>query len=158
MTFIPYQYQIKAPSQGRYTGGQAAAAEQPQLILDSIIVPVSKTIDLADINDGAAGTPGVVYEHDYFLYHPVDLSIQRLWLSTEEDTTQQEFSIQLVQRLDGAFTELSAAQSYTILPEEPDFLDSVFAPDGGAVYLRVRSTYQSTLVYVTLELLTTKVP
>ncbi len=153
--FVPHQYVAKRPTMLPMQAPTGGGQQPPQVVIDSIVVPLSRVIDLSEIaGPGTIGSAGVVYERDYFLYHQLDYAAQALVISTDEDTTQTDFSIEVVT---GA-TSLSAERVYEVLPKTPDRFDVTLIADGDApVFLRVRSTYQSTLVYVTIELLTSKV-
>ncbi len=152
--FIPYEYKIRRPNLQPSTGGSGAGGNVPQVIIDSIVIPVSVTIDLSTIaGAGVTGSPGTVYEREYFLYHQEDYAVQGVWISTDEDTDQSDFAVQLV----SATLDLSEERVYQTLPKEPDRFDAALIGDGGPIYLRVRAPYQSTPLYVTIELLTSRV-
>lgn len=152
--FIPYEYKIRRPNFQPSTGGSGAGGEMPQVIIDSIVIPVSVTIDLATIaGPGVTGSPGTVYERDYFLYHQEDYAVQGVWISTDEDTAQTDFAVQLVSET----LDLTEERVYRTLPKDPDRFDATLIGDGGPIYLRVRASYQSTPLYVTIELLTSRV-
>lgn len=152
--FIPYEYKIRRPNIMPSGGGGGGGAAGPQIIIDSIVVPLSVTIDLATIaGPGVTGVAGTIYERDYFLFHQEDYAVQGIWISTDENTSQDGFSVQLVSE----DSDLSESRHYEVLPKDPDRFDSTLIGDSGSIYLRVRAAYQSTPLYVTIELLTSKV-
>lgn len=152
--FIPYEYKIRRPNMMPGTSSGTDGSAAPQLVFDSIILPLAVTIDLATIaGPGVTGTPGTVYERDYFLFHQEDYAVQSVWISTDEDTAQTDFAVQLVSEA----TELSEERTYQTLPQTPDNFPATIIGDSGPIYLRVRAAYQSTPLYVTIELLTSKV-
>lgn len=116
-----------------------------------VIVPVSRTVRLDEVQGEAVVVPGTIYEHDYFLLHPIDGAIQRVWFASSLGTAQTSFSLQLV---NDTGKELSAAVAYSNLPIVSTVLtEQVGAGAGGPVYLRVKAESQPARLFVTVELL-----
>lgn len=147
--FDPYQYRVKVPNRPMSMGQSAAPAAQEPLVIDSILMPVSKTLDLTLISGGT---------FDYFLLHQLDFSFSRFLLSVAQPVAQTQFSVQLIAVLNGAEFELSEERSFEALRQEPAVIESIGSVPEAAIYARVRTTFQTTLVYVTLELLTSRTP
>ncbi len=154
--FIPYQYAVKTPMAGFASMAQPGVP-QFTINVESITYPIGKQIDLLQMNNGSPGVPGLVYVKDFFLFHSTDVNIDRvLWSASEEVTQSSLFSLQLVTK-DGE--GLSTDNSYNVLPKlSREIIPAVYTPDAGEpVFLRVRSTYQTTQLYVTIEMITSKV-
>lgn len=131
----------------------------PQFVItvESITYPIGKQIDLLQMNGGSPGVPGRVYLRDFFLFHSTDVNIDRLLWSASDDVAQDnKFSLQLV-TTDGE--GLSMEQAYSSLPKTgKEIIPAVFTPDQGKpVFLRVQAVYQTTQLYVTVEMVTSKV-
>ncbi len=154
--FIPYQHGVRTPMAGFQPLTQPAV---PQFVInvESITYPIGKQIDLLQMNGGSPGVPGRVYQRDFFLFHSTDVNIDRLLWSASADVQQaNKFSLQLV-TTDGE--GLSLEQSYSSLFKTgKEVIPAVFTPDQGKpVFLRVQSVYQTTQLYVTIEMVTSKV-
>jgi hypothetical protein len=154
--FVPYQHAVRSPMAGFQPMAQPAV---PQFVInvESITYPIGKQIDLLQMNGGSPGVPGRVYVRDFFLFHSTDVNIDRLLWSASNDVAQAyKFSLQLV-TTDGE--GLSIEQGYATLPKiGKEVIPAVFTPDNGKpVFLRVQSVYQTTQLYVTVEMITSKV-
>jgi hypothetical protein len=154
--FIPYQYAVRTPMAGFQPMAQPSV---PQFVInvESITYPIGKQIDLLQMNNGLPGVAGRVYVKDFFLFHSTDVNIDRLLWSASADVLQdKKFSLQLV-TTDGE--GLSLEQSYSTLAKEgKEIIPAVFTPSQGKpVFLRVQAVYQTTQLYVTIEMVTSKV-
>lgn len=131
--------------------GSPAQPESPWRRLYRVIVPVSRAIDLETVSGEVVPVPGTIYQYDYFLMHPSDGAIQRVWFAASTPAEQSEFSVQLVNR-DGE--ELSEGRSFTELPTAATSLfEQVGAIGSEAVFFRVNAEAQVAILYVTVELL-----
>ncbi len=154
--FVPYQHAVRSPMAGFQPMMQPAV---PQFVInvESITYPIGKQIDLLQMNNGSPGVAGRVYTKDFFLFHSTDVNIDRLLWSASADVAQSvKFSLQMVtENGEGLSQEIS----YANLPKSgKEIIPAVYTPDAGKpVFLRVQAEYQTTQIYVTVEMITSKV-
>lgn len=119
-------------------------------------IPVSRSLRLDEIQGPGAPTPGTVYQYDYFLTHPTDGSIQRIWFAASEPTAQTvPLRLQIV---DDEGTELSPERAFSVLPVVATLAaEQVGVLSGNALFLRVNAESQTAVLYVTVELLVAEV-
>lgn len=138
--------------------GPSAQLPVTQIIIDSIMIPVSRDIPLATIAGGSPGIPGVLYTADYFLVHDGPFAPKALLLSAAKNVDQPGMQAQILQQADGRVLFLSPNVSIPYIGPTPVEIPFAADPDGGTIYVRIRALYQSTVLHATLELLTSKVP
>lgn len=145
--FIPMQFAPQGP-----LGGTAPVMQTDPLPSPfQARVPVSRTCRLDEISGEVVPVPGQVYEHDYFLLHPLDGAIQRVWFAASIPTAQTNFRMKLV---DGDGVELTPYVSFNALPIKSTIAaDQIGATAGAAVYLRIQTESQPARLFVTVELL-----
>ena len=125
--------------------------QQPQEVQEvSVVYPISATISLSLLSGGMA---------DYFLFVPYQQnSVQRLLLGAEtNEAAPSGLTVQLVQVNGAQQNELTSQVSIrqlTILPVELPLPPKVV---GAPVFVRVRSSASSKVLFVTAHVLTTEV-
>ena len=146
-SFVPMQFVPQGP-----LGGVAPSApSEPIPSPFQARIPVSRTCRLDEIAGEVVPTPGAVYEHDYFLLHPIDGALQRVWFAADLPTAQTTFRLKLV---GDRGQDLTPYFSFESLPTRSTLLvDQIGAGAGGAVYLRAQTESQPARLFVTVELL-----
>jgi hypothetical protein len=121
-----------------------------------VVVPVSRIVRLDEIQGSGAAFPGTIYQFDYFLLHPMDGGIEKVWFASTEEAAQTKFTAQLVDE-DG--DELTPVKAFEVLPREATVLvDQVGTTAGAAVLLRLNAESQTAILYVTVELKLNETP
>lgn len=150
--FIPMQFH---PAAAR--GGDAPAQPAPPTFRAyQVAVPVSRVLYLEQISGSTPPVPGSIYTYDYFLMHPAEGSIQRVWFVANVAATQIKFVASLV---DSEGEEVAAQKVVGVLPVKSTVLfDHVGTTSADGVFLRITSTSQATVkLYVTVELLVSEI-
>jgi hypothetical protein len=147
--FVPMQFVPLGPAGDDGYAAPAAPVVAPREF--QVVVPVSRTVRLDEVSGPVAPVPGTVYQRDYFLLHPIDGAVQRVWFASSLPTAQTNFRVQLIGE-DGE--ELTPRIAYARLPIVSTLLtERVGASAGGPVYLRVQAESQAADLFVTVELL-----
>lgn len=144
--FVPMQFIPPGPM-----GGEVPVSADPLPSPFQAIVPVSRVVRLDEVSAPVIPVPGQVYQHDYFLLHPQDGSLQRVWFAASLAAVQTNFRMRLVSDDGVALTEWV---SFSVLPIKSTVLtEQIGAGAGGPVFLRVQAESQAARLFVTVELL-----
>jgi hypothetical protein len=158
--FNPHVYSVPGPRESLAQPIQQTpqVAQRPREAKTSVVAPISREIDLNEIAGFEVPVPNEVYTRDYFLCHATDAAIQRVILSASERANQvKAMSLQLIAKQGQNVTELVGKRHYSMAPFDQETIEDTFPSFTGALYLRVDAVAQVTLLFVTLEILTSKV-
>jgi hypothetical protein len=160
-SFDPYVYTVPNPRSGAAmpTGPAPQAPVRAPDQKVSVVTPICREVDLATIS-GEVDPPvaGTLYTFDYFLCHAVDATIQRVFVSAESAVAQSpSLALALIARSGQEVADLTGDRVYTATPLETDVIEDAFPPFSGALFLRVRGTSQTSRLFITIELLSSKV-
>lgn len=159
MSFVPLQYTIQTPRSGAEPVAAAAATDSKDRRV-SILVPITRQIDLWEMSGANAPNPSATYVRDFFLAHWSEATIQRVYISFSRAMRQlalQPFYLQLIVKNGAEESELTDRRQYATLTVETDIVEDVFPNFTGALFLRVSSASQVASLFVTLEVLSSKV-
>ena len=158
-SFDPYVYRVSEPRSGvampAASAGAPASAPVQQNV--AVLVPISTVIDLETVSGSTAPVAGVFYTRDYFLSHWTDSTIQRVHISADVAAEQTFFSLKLVAKNGSEENDITGDRVYTVLPTDTDTVEDTFPHFTGALFMRVYTTSQVARVFVTLEVLSSKV-
>lgn len=148
--FVPFPFVPQGPVFRDSPQQQASTPRRFQAV-----VPCARMIRLDEVSGTVVPVPGVVYTFDYFLLHPVEGAIQRIWWSADLSSAQTNFTVVLVDQ-DG--DKLTEERSFDVLPVVAELLyEQIGAAQVDGVFLRVSTTSQTANLYVTVELLVAEV-
>lgn len=156
-SFEPFTYGVQPPRSG-VAQQQSAPASAPAERRVSIMVPVSREIDLLDMAGTATPVPGTIYTRDFFLMHQTDAAIQKVQISSDAVAVQSPvMQLQLVAVEGQEEVEITGQRVYSVLPVETEVIEGTFPTFTGALFLRVTATSQEGRLFVTLDILSSKV-
>lgn len=148
--FIPWRPNI-LPPRGQAVFAAPLAGQETASPVSNVAVPIPTTVDLQLIPASN--------EREFFIWQPFQGSINRVYISAEEDRTfTSAETFQIVQRNGGSFSELTNPVHFPTIGLEPVQINNIATALDGPVYLKVSMTARDQLLFVTLEAIISEIP